>query len=358
MVIGANLGSAANPVVSALGGGPERLRVPVGNMITRIAGCVLCVPLVGPAASALPWISPGPARQAANFHLLFNAALALLFIGLLPLLARALERLFPVRIRIHDPGTPQYLDEAALATPSVALSNAAREVLRMADAAESMLRGSQDAFRQADQRHIAAISRMDDVLDRLYGAVQRYVGAIGHDGLSEGEAQRVSEILALAINLEHIGDIVDKNLLDLASKRIRDGLVLSADAAERIEDMHNRLLDHLQLAVAVFMSGDVVAARRLVAEKEGFRDLERETTRLHFETMRTGQRSSIEASSLQLDITRDLKRIEAHIAATAYGLLERSGELRASRLSDGGGYDERRAPEARAVGPSTGHTGE
>ncbi|MDB5592336.1 Na/Pi cotransporter family protein [Enterovirga sp.] len=339
MVVGCNIGSALNPLIDALGKEPGRLRVPVGNLINRLVGAALVLPILDPLADLLLRIEASPTRLAANFHLLFNLVMAALFIALLPLLARLLRTLFPDRAAAADPGAPIYLDETALATPSVALANASREVLRMADVVEEMLRGSQGAFHRDDREKIAEISRKDDVLDRLYVATQRYIGMIAHENLSAAEARRITETLALAINLEHVGDIVEKNLMEMAAKRIRNQQRLSPEALAAISDMHARLLDHLRLAVAVYMSHDTEAARRLVSEKEQFREIERETTERHFLQMKSGRADQIQTSALQLDITRDLKRIEAHIAATAYGLLEQSGELRSSRLqlaSEGG----------------------
>ena len=97
--------------------------------------------------------------------------------------------------------------------------------------------------------------------------------------------------------------------------------------------LYAQLLDHQRLAVAVFMSSDVDAARRLVAEKEQFRDLERVSTEKHFARVREGRKVSIETSGLHLDVVRDLKRIDAHLAATAYPLLERCGVLKPTRLA-------------------------
>lgn len=332
MVLGCNLGSALNPLMDAFGKEPARLRVPVGNLLTRIVGCLVVLPVLGPLADLLLRLDPSLARLAATFHLLFNLALALAFIGLLPTVARLLRRLFPDREAVADPGSPLYLDEAALATPSVALANASREVLRMADVVETMLRGSQGAFHRDDREKIAQISQMDDVLDRLYVSIQSYIGQIAHESLSVPEARRIAQTIALAINLEHVGDIVEKNLMEMAAKRIKNQQRLSPEALLAIGEMHDRLLDHLRLAVAVYISGDRDAARRLVSEKEQFRQIEREATERHFEEMKSGRTEQIQTSALQLDITRDLKRIEAHIAATAYGLLEATGELRASRL--------------------------
>ncbi len=147
------------------------------------------------------------------------------------------------------------------------------------------------------------------------------------------ETKRASEIIAFAINLEHIGDIIDNSLTELCSKRIRHRLNLSDEGLGEIDDLFGKLDGHLRLAVAVFMFADTGAARRLVAGKEKFRDLERQTTAAHFERVRDGRPESVETSGIHLDIVRDVKRIESHIAATAYPLLEETGELRRSRLA-------------------------
>ncbi|HZH09674.1 MAG TPA: Na/Pi cotransporter family protein [Microvirga sp.] len=332
MVLGANLGSSANPMLEGLGGDPAKFRVPFGNLAMRLLGCIAALPLIDVIQKYMMLFDPNPARLAANFHTLFNVAVAAIFILPLPWIAKLLMKAFPEKLRASDPGMPQYLDKDALDTPSVALSNAAREVLRMADTVEIMLRSSQDLFREDDISRVAEVSRTDDVVDRLYSAIRRYLSSINHEALSETEAKRLSDILAFAINLEHIGDIIDKNLMELAAKRIKNHLRLPKDSLDDITSMHGKLLEHLQLAASVLMFQDIGSARRLVSEKERFRDLERAVTQKHLEQIRSG-RTIGDTSALQLDIVRDLKRIEAHIAATGHSLLEQSGELKPSRLS-------------------------
>lgn len=331
MVLGANLGSAVNPMLEGMGGDPAKFRVPFGNLAMRVIGCLVALPLIDPLLKYMAIFDPNPARLAANFHTIFNIAIAAVFILPLPWIATLLLKLFPEKMRASDPGTPQYLDKDALDTPSVALSNAAREVLRMADTVEIMLRSSQDLFREDDISRVAEVSRTDDVVDRLYSAIRRYLSSINHEALSEVEAKRLSDILTFAINLEHIGDIIDKNLMELAAKRIKNHLRLPKDSLEDIDSMHAKLLEHLQLAASVLMFQDIGSARRLVSEKERFRDLERAVTQKHLEQIRSGKTVG-DTSALQLDIVRDLKRIEAHIASTGHSLLEQSGELKPSRL--------------------------
>jgi phosphate:Na+ symporter len=333
MVLGANIGSAINPLVEGAGGDPVKLRLPIGNLATRLIGTALALPFLGPIAEFLSLADPDPGRMAANFHTGFNIAVAAIFIWLLPPIAKLLVRILPEGPVPNDPAKPLYLDPAALRTPPVALVNAAREALRIADVVEKMLAGTQTTF-HGDNRHLVAeTSRMDDIIDRLHEALQKYIAAIAREGLNEVEARRLTEVQAFAINLEHIGDIIDKNLTELAAKRMRLKLSLSPEGLAEIDAMYAQLLDHLRLAIAVFMSHDEDAARRLVAEKERFRDLEKISTEKHFARVREGRVASIETSGLHLDVVRDLKRIEAHIAATAHPLLERTGALKPSRLA-------------------------
>lgn len=332
MVLGANLGSALNPLLEGTGGDPVKRRVPAGNLAIRLVGCAVALPLLDPIMRYMTMFDPNPSRLAANFHTLFNVALAAVFILLLPWIATRLLKFFPDKVRASDPGVPQYLDKDALDTPSVALANAAREVLRMADTVETMLRNSQDLFREDDISKVDIVSRTDDVVDRLYSAIRRYLSSINHEALSDEEARRLSDILAFAINLEHVGDIIDKNLMELAAKRIKNHLRLPKDSLADIDSMHSKLLEHLQLAASVLMFQDLGSARKLVTEKERFRELERATTQRNLEQLRSGSTVG-DTSALQLDIVRDLKRIEAHIAATGHSLLEQSGDLKPSRLT-------------------------
>ncbi|WNJ88844.1 Na/Pi cotransporter family protein [Bosea sp. 685] len=332
MVLGCNLGTAMNPLIQSLKGNPSSRRVPVGNVANRLIGCLLGLAMLPLLVPQLERLAISPLQVAAFAHLIFNLIMALVFLAPLPAIAGLLMRGFPDASPDSDPARSRYLDRSALRTPAIALSNATREVLRMADVVEEMLAASQDAFASNDTGKILQISRTDDVLDSLYNQIQLYVGAIRHDALSEAEEDRLNALLSLAINLEHVGDIIEKNLMQMAGKRIRDQRRLPADDLERISGMHGRLRDHLRLAVNVFISQDEAMAKRLMHEKEMFRDLERDAVERHLAQMRTGRAEALAVSALQLDITRDLKRIDGHIAATVHGLLERRGLLQSSRL--------------------------
>jgi phosphate:Na+ symporter len=325
LVLGANLGGAIIPLVEAGAGATrESRRLPLGNLLTRLAGCLLVLPFQDQIAGQLASLQASPARFVANFHTLLNVALAVLFIGLLNGLAALLARLLPSRAALASPGQPRYLDLAVLQNPAVAMSNAAREALRMADVVERMLRGVQDALANNDRKLVAEIGRMDDTLDELHEAIKLYLARIDPNELVEADRGRYWEIVALTINLEHVGDIIDKNLRELASKKIKHHLQFSTEGLAEIHRMLTRLMDNLRLSLAVFLSGDIDSALRLVEEKEAFRQLERSGARQHFARLREGVRETVETSSLHIDIMRDARRINSHLVAVVYPILDKS----------------------------------
>src|SRR5882724_10840139 len=335
LILGANLGSAINPLVEGShSDNPASRRLPLGNLLNRVGGCALVLPFLDPIARELSYLEPNPSRMAADFHTAFNVALALVFIVPLGGLASALTRLLPDRPKPADPSTPLYLDETVLGTPSVALVCAARETLHIGDIIENMLRRTITALMTDDRKLVTEICRMDDAVDRLDEAVKLYVTKLTRESLDQRDAHRAMEIISFSINLEHVGDIIDKNLMELAAKKIKRQVVFSKEGAAELESFHQEVFANLKLAFSVFMSGDVKIARRLVTEKATVRATEYAAAESHLARLREGRAESIESSSLHLDILRDLKRIHSHICSVAYAVLERAGELQPSRLKE------------------------
>jgi phosphate:Na+ symporter len=333
LVLGANLGTALNPLLeSGVGGDPAAKRLPIGNLINRIVGCALALALLKWIGPALVAIEPQAARAVADFHTGFNIVLALIFFPLLKPFAQLLVRLLPARIDTADPAQPVYLDWAARETPSIALAGAAREALRMVDVFEAMLRGTLDALDRGDRKRVTETARTGKVLDRLDTAIKEYLTSLDSDSLDDMDHRRLSEILAFTTNLEHAGDIIEKSLMAHASRRIKRGVSFSDPSRAEIRQMVDRLIGNARAAAAVVMTEDPRAARRLLGEKEVFREIELRATDEHFGRTRAGRAESIDMSKLLLDIVRDLKRVNAHLAAAAYPILEGRGELLPSRL--------------------------
>jgi phosphate:Na+ symporter len=205
----------------------------------------------------------------------------------------------------------------------------------MGDVVEVMLKQAMTALLRNDRKLVAEVSRMDNIVDRLDEAIKLYVTKLTRESLDEREGARAMEIIAFAINLEHIGDIIDKNLMELAAKKIKHKYEFSKEGTAELETFHKRIVENLKFAFSVFINQDVPTARRLIEEKTQLRVAELGSADSHLARLREGRPESIETSSLHLDILRDLKRIHSHVCSVAYPALEAAGELQPNRLKDG-----------------------
>lgn len=330
LVLGANLGGALPVVLETSRENAAARRVQVGNLIVRALGALAVLPVLRVAVTALDGMAPFTA--VVTMHVAFNVGLAAVFLPLVGPLARLTERLIPDVETADDEARPRHLDESVLETPSVAIAGALRETLRLGDLVEDMLCRSLVALRQDDERPIAEVSRTDDRVDRLHTAIKLYLAKLGRGNLDEAESRRVNDIMAFAINLEHVGDIIDKSLMELAAKRIRHRLHFAPEDFREVEELHRRTVENLRTALGTFIAEDRRLARQLIAGKDAVRALERAATLHHLDRVRRGDADSVETSALVLDVLRDLKRINAHVAAVAHPILDKVGELSESRL--------------------------
>jgi phosphate:Na+ symporter len=252
-------------------------------------------------------------------------------------MARFLIRVLPDSAKPADPGAPLYLESAALDAASVALTNASRETLRMADLVDAMLRGAIEALRQGDRRCAADISRAGRIVERLGGAIRGYLADLGNEQPldDEQEGARAQEILSAVINLEHISNLIANSLMEFAVKKISRSKPFSVEEIAVIAAVHAELLDSLRLAVAVFLNGDARDATRLVMRKAALRRMETQATALHVRQLRDaasgGHAGDVdklaivaEEGGLFLRIVSDLRRVHSHIATFAYSVLNRT----------------------------------
>ena len=157
----------------------------------------------------------------------------------------------------------------------------------MGDHVEIMLRKVMAAIMTDDRALVDQVSRMDDIVDSLDESIKLYVTKITRGSLDEREGQRA--MISFAINLEHIGDIIDKNLSELATKKIKRRFQFSPEGAEELSVFHKRTMDSLRITFSVFMSGDVGEARKLLAEEALLRSVELAATERHLDLLREGR---------------------------------------------------------------------
>ena len=333
LVLGANLGSGLLAILTTLKASVEVRQVTWGNMVFKVLGVALVAPLIG------LWLRHAHPRlgdiatSVVLFHLAYNVVISLGFIGMTQWVASLMARLMPpADPASKNPLRPRHLDPSALATPSLAISCAAREALHQADLVEAMLVGMYTVIRTGDLKLSAELRQIDDSVDELYSAIKYYLTKISRSELDEREGRRWTDIISFTINMEQIGDIIERVLIDIEDKKIKKGRQFSEAGMEEINELHARLIDNLRLAMSVFLNGSVRDAQKLLEEKARFRDLEHAYSATHLARLSDNTVQSIETSSLHIDLISELKRINSLLCSVAYPILESAGALAPSRL--------------------------
>ncbi|MFZ5875929.1 MAG: Na/Pi cotransporter family protein [Nitrospirota bacterium] len=326
IILGANVGTCAPALISSLGGVPEAKRVALAHALFKVAGVVLVYPIlpwferwVGLSAANLP-------HQIANAHTLFNLGLAVVFLPFTVPFAGVVARLVKERPRADEWARPKYLDPHVLDVPSLALSQATRETLRMADLVHEMVSDTIKAFADGDQELVESIERKEDWVDALNREIKLYITKLSEKSLTKEQLDREMVLLAVINDLENIGDIVDKNLMELAKKKLYKDLRFSDSGVREMIELHALVEKNFERVIAAFASQDAEVAKQVIEEKARISYKERQLKQAHIHRLHAGLPESIETSAIHLDVLTNLKRINSHVTNIAYPLVDQPQE--------------------------------
>lgn len=323
IVLGANIGTCIGAITSSIGAPVEAKRVALAHVMFKLIGVIIILPFLTPFTNLVGLTTPHLARQVANAHTFFNIAITLLFLPFIKPFTKLVEMLLPERTSSEKRFGPKYLDRFVLTSPSLAIGQATREALRMADIVQDMLKQSIEVFKNNDAGLLDAIEERDDEVDILDREIKLYLTKLSQESLTSEQAKREMEIITFTNTLENIGDVIDKNLMELAKKKAKNQLSFSHDGLNEILEFHQKVMENFGLGISAFASGDIELSHKLLRHKTKLGEIERELRQAHINRLHLGLKESIDTSAIHLDVLTNLKRINSYIANIAYPILER-----------------------------------
>ncbi len=309
LMLGANIGTTVTALLASL---PMKLtakRAALAPLLFKVAGVVIFMVLFNPFLAIIAKLFPTVSRQAANANILFNVANALIMLPFIPVYERLVERLLP-GVDSTEPLGAIYLDKNLLGTPSVALGQAAKELMRMGNLAIQMLDESLTAFDSSDGVHLTEIAQIEDTIDQLERDIVDYLVQLSQASLSDEQSERLNALLHVSSDLERIGDHA-QNIADLADYRIEHRLPLSNEAEAELTDMSTQVRNLVENAVSILTSNDQAGAKRVIDDEGSIDLLEKSLRRQHIKRLNSG--TCFPASGiLYLDLISNLERIADH----------------------------------------------
>ena len=331
LIIGANIGAGLIPLLLLQRAPATAQQIALANLFARCASALAFLGILKTGLIDAALFGREPGEQAILLHIAINATALIVFVPFVGPLISMVERLFPGR-PAKTGASLNALDPAALAHPRSALACAQRELLRMAESVHAMLADYGQLLSGWDDDAAKRIAQREDAVDRMHYETKLYVSRLREERMSDEETQRAVELLSLANHIEDAGDRVSENLVGLVKRVHSDGLSFSQSGLADLLQFHDFVLTNAQLALDVLTTGDVDAARELVAGKDAIRAEERALQERHLSSLRSGDANAVQTTNQHQEVLRQLKLINTDFTHAAYPIVERAGELLDSRL--------------------------
>lgn len=307
-VLGANVGTTATGFFASFRGGLLGKQAAVGHLVCKVIGAIICFPLTKYLVMASEAVGGDLSRQIANSHTIFNLFVAVLFFPFVSVGVWLSEKLVPDK-KEEGPFNFHYLDPRTLETPELALAQAQREILRLSDNVEQMVEKCITLFKTGSTREIELLKERDQVVDFLNRGIKLYLTKLSQKEMTPEQVQKEFELLLRTNDLENIGDIVDKNILELVRKNIKKGYSFSKEGWSEITTFHMKVVDCLKLSNAYFTSHDPSLAAKLGVSFQQIEDLTLELSEQHVQRLHRGVKESLDTTSVHLDLLGNLQRI-------------------------------------------------
>lgn len=329
IVLGANVGTCMTAIIGCIGMGYDGKRVALAHTLSKILGVVMFYPLMPSAIKLVEFIHPyiigeflhiqaGVAGEIAIFHLLFNIALAIVFLPVISGLEKIVLYIIPQRESEEKFG-PKYLDETALTTPSIAFAHVKREILRMAEITHDLLDKSLLMFSKGEDAltRIEELESEEDKIDILEKAIKFYLAKISQENLSEDNAKAQISLLSITSDLEDIGDIISRELSVLARKKSSWHRIFSQEGWTDLRGFQRKVEDNFDSVLLLLVSPSDEILNKIRRHENEMNEEEQHLRQSHLNRLHQGLQETFDTSSIHLDILANLRRINTKLAQIA-----------------------------------------
>ncbi len=321
VVIGANVGIALTTLMIAWPQVDSR-RLALGNLSAKLDVAVIALIFMGPLSGLIEQTALPLPAQMAVMHSGFNVVLAAMGLPLVGVISWMTHLVIPDASRQQQPFGPRYIPNSPIDSVTLAMSLSRREILHAAEIVRSMFYDLWRALESNDHRLCQQVSKRDDQVDLLDMQIKRFLTRLASQGLDHNDAAEQLRQLRYLNELETIGDIIDKNLSELVTKKIRNQVTFSDEGACELNDFHGKVLENLVIAETVFSTQDRDLAVTLLSHKQAIDQTERTLRDEHFARLNAGLTETHETSAIHLDILTHLKRINTSLTHIAHAILQ------------------------------------
>ena len=321
LVLGANVGTCVTALLASIGAKATGKRVALGHILFNLFGVALFYPFIGPVADLIARTSGEVPRQIANIHAFFNVGMAIFFVPFIRPYAAMISALLPKKELPAREFAPKYLEETLLETPDLALGQSTREILRMADIVFEMVKKTMNVYKDNDEQLRRDLVKKDNRVDLLEERITQYLTRLSQKELTSEQVEKEIALLFITSELEQIGDLVSKNLMVYAERKIAQPFYFSDEGFDEITQFHSEVVTTLQMAINAFAAWDNNLSQKIIERRKRLSLEQNRLHRAHIDRLHQGLKESLDTTTVHMDLIGDLHQINLHSSKIAYAIL-------------------------------------
>jgi len=310
LLLGDNIGTCITGMLASIGTNVGARRAAVAHVLFNVVGTAIVLLLLPAYKVLIIHTADSIGRQIANAHTLFNIINAVLFLPFTGAYTRLIEKIVPGRDSSLD-YAPKFLEPHLLNTPSIAIEQAQKELVRMTNMVKTMVDKAMDGFfkKDIDAMH-NAISK-EDAVDNLQSSITHYLVELSEKSLSPEMAEKIPALLHSVNDIERVGDI-SENLVELGERAIEKKLPFSDKAIKELREMYSQVTAMLEDTIKALELNDVAIARKIWGREKRINELTETFGNNHTSRLRN-RACNIVSGIVFLDLLSNFEKIGDHL---------------------------------------------
>lgn len=323
VILGANLGTCVTAFISTLNAELEGVRVAWAHFLFKLLGIAVVLPFAG-LVKYIDLFSTGSiALQIAAYHTFFNISISILFLPFLQYFEKFILKFVKPKKNEQQKYHTLFLHDQTLSLPVLALSQATKEIEHMSEKVTMMVEKCKDLIEKFDTNKKNTLVEDDDEIDFFHESVIAFITRISRSELDPEQAFKAYQLIMVTTDLEHIGDLVSKNIAQLAQKIEFSPLPLSVEGKNEIMSFFEITIPNLKEVLTAFVLDDQSLASTVFQRKIDVYKVYDQLFEHHMNRLYLRKPESLQTTSIHSDLLEEIRRINYYAFRIAAQILSK-----------------------------------
>jgi phosphate:Na+ symporter len=321
ILFGDNIGTTTTAMISSIGANKTAKRAAIIHFLFNLVGTIIFMTILRKPIQALVLkISPNDIqRQIANAHTFFNLINVIIQLPFANLLVKVATLIVPGD-DIGEAKEGKFLDFRIIETPSIALGQARKEIIRMGNLAEDNLTKAREALVEGQYEKIELALEQEQKINKLQKEITDYLVTLSNAPLTDEEHKQVNIFFNNINDIERVGDHAE-NIVELAEERRENNYQFTDDAIYELNEMFDKCQEGLNKIIEAFKNNSESLAKKVLIIEDEVDALETRNRFNHIDRLNKGM-CSTGPGILYLDVMSNLERVSDHCSNIALYVLD------------------------------------